>query len=486
MPDKGSAQGPTRLNPQIEAVIDASIREYFLTREKPRVADLWRYVQHACADRDLRAPNYRTVQRRVQRFDRQEVVRSRDGEKAAHDQFAPVAGDYHADYALEVVQVDHTRVDVIIVDDYQRQPIGRPWLTLLIDIASRTIPGFYLSLEAPSATSVAMALRHAVLPKDAWLATCDVPGTWPVSGLPDRLHMDNAREFHSRALMRGCDEYGVERVYRPIKTPHFGGHIERLIGTTMGAVHLLPGSTSSSVADKGDYDAESAAVMTLSELERWLTLQIVGIYHATAHRSLMVPPVTAWDDALLRRPVDVRHPADPTQFLLDFLPFEYRRVRRDGIQLFNIHYWDNVLTAWAGRSDQRMPVKYDPRDLSRVFLQTPDGDHWPVPYRDLRRPPITLFEHRAAMAALRERGRRAVDEALIFATVEAQRALVAAAMTRTKAARKTAQRIVCALGATMDDGDERQVPRVTAADPPRQLPAPVALGVIPFEIEELS
>lgn len=191
--------------------------------------------------------------------------------------------------------------------------------------------------------------------------------------------------------------------------------------------------------------------MTLRELEHWLTLQIVGIYHATIHRNLMMPPITAWQEALAKRPSDVRHPVDSRQFLLDFLPFESRRVRRDGIQLFNIHYWDNVLTAWAGRVDQRIPVKYDPRDLSRLFLQAPDGHHWTIPYRDVRRPPITLFEHREAMKRLREQGRRAVDEALIFETVEAQRALVAAAVSRTKSARRSAQRVVYAIAAS-DDG----------------------------------
>jgi hypothetical protein len=32
--------------------------------------------------------------------------------------------------------------------------------------------------------------------------------------------------------------------------PHFGGHIERLIGTVMGAVHLLPGTTFANVTKK--------------------------------------------------------------------------------------------------------------------------------------------------------------------------------------------------------------------------------------------
>jgi hypothetical protein len=86
-----------------------------------------------------------------------------------------------------------------------------------------------------------------------------------VLGLPKSLHMDNAREFKSEAIRRGCDEYGIEKLFRPIAQPHFGGDIERLIGTLMGSVHLLPGTTSSNVAERGDYDSAKSATMTLAE-----------------------------------------------------------------------------------------------------------------------------------------------------------------------------------------------------------------------------
>ena len=36
-----------------------------------------------------------------------------------------------------------------------------------------------------------------------------------------------------------CDEYGIKLILRPVATPHYGGHIKRLIGTIMGRVHLL-------------------------------------------------------------------------------------------------------------------------------------------------------------------------------------------------------------------------------------------------------
>jgi putative transposase len=65
----------------------------------------------------------------------------------------------------------------------------------------------------------------------------------------------------------------------------------------------------------------------------------------------------------------------------------------------------------------------------------------------LRRPPITLAEHRAAQAELKARGLSLVDEALIFETILAQRALVAGATIETKRLRRQAERRDRALAA---------------------------------------
>ena len=61
-----------------------------------------------------------------------------------------------------------------------------------------------------------------------------------------------------------------------------------------------------------------------------------------------------------------------------------------------------------------MIVRYDPRDLSRIYLLAPDGQYYDLTYRDLRHPPISLWEHRLALKRLREEGRLRVDEAAIF------------------------------------------------------------------------
>ena len=47
-----------------------------------------------------------------------------------------------------------------------------------------------------------------------------------MSGKPIELYVDNASEFKSEALRRGCEQHGIRLRYRPPGQPHFGGIIE--------------------------------------------------------------------------------------------------------------------------------------------------------------------------------------------------------------------------------------------------------------------
>jgi putative transposase len=337
------------------------------------------------------------------------------------------------------VQIDHTLVDVVVVDELERRPLRRPWLTLVIDVASRMVTGFYVSLDPPSTLSVALALAQAALPKDLWLCDRGLDLAWPACGLLEFLHLDNAPEFKSEALERGTREYGIKLLYRPIGRPHFGGHIERLIGTVMGAVHLLPGTTFASVTKRGTYESEKAAALTLPELERWLALQIAGVYHHSLHSVLHQPPALAWESGLGRRAGPVRHPQQRDRFFLDFLPIERRKIRRDGIRLFHLHYWHDILSPQAGRSDARALIRYDPRNLSRVYWQDLEGNYWPIPYRNLALPPISLWEHDEALSCLKAQGQSYLDEEKLMAMVFQQRSLVEQARSKTALRRRARQ-----------------------------------------------
>jgi len=420
-----------------EDLLSSCIQEFYLKPERPRLAALMLEIRRRFAERNLRAPNYRTVLSRIQALDLRMVTAKREGSKKARELLGPVAiSTLQPERPMDVLQIDHTPVDVIVVDQQKRLPIGRPWLTLAIDVRTRMVAGFHVSLWAPSTLSLSLVLSQAVLPKTSWLADRELQTLeWPVHGLPRTLHVDNAKEFHAEALVRGCQEYGIRLDHRPPGQPHFGGHIERLIGTMMGAVHLLPGTTFSSVSQKGSYASEERASLTLAELERWLALQIAGVYHLSIHSALGKTPLAAWqeDAETTARP---RDPLDETEFFLSFLPAVPRQIRRDGIHFHNIRYWDNVLTPWAGRLKEPLLVKYDPRNLSRIYVQDPCGRHWPVPYADLRQPPIALWEIEAANKQARQDGRRMNSAEAIFANVLEQRQLVRQAGSLSKQRRR--------------------------------------------------
>jgi putative transposase len=465
---RGRRHGQLLLAGDVDEVIQTTIDEFYLSRQRPRVSDLVTEVQRRCRTLGLPKPSRKAINLRIGQRASVEVLAKRSGRKAARDRFGPATGSLTAPWPLALVQIDHTPVDVIAVDSITRQPIQRPWLTIAIDVHSRCVAGFHLALEPPSATSVALCIAHAVLPKAGWLMARGVAGDWPVQGLIERLHLDNAKEFHSEALKRGCEQYGIAVDYRPVRTPHYGGHIERLIGTMMGKVHLLPGTTFSDVRAKGDWKPEDTAALTLDEIERWLAHAIVGVYHHDLHRGIGTTPVAAWERGILGdgqvsgrgMPTAID---DPRRFMIDFLPMERRLVRREGVFLHSIGYWADVLRTWIGEQ-QRMIVRYDPRDLSRVHLLAPDGRYYDLSYRDLRRPAISLWEHRLALKRLRDEGRAEINEDAIFTAIDAMRGIAERASADTKTTRRQRERRRC-----LDAVATERRPVASAAEPARTI-----------------
>ncbi|OZA18454.1 MAG: plasmid replication initiator-like protein [Rhodobacterales bacterium 17-64-5] len=459
----GPKPGMQPMEPAIEAIVAHHFKAFYATRRKPTKTRFWREVAADCKAKGLAPPSIRRLGRWLDLKDQAKLMARREGKDKAERRHLATPGTLTPARPLDIVQIDHTKADVTVVDPVTRRPLGRPTLTVAIDVHSRMVLGFHLSLEPPSLLSVALCLTHAVMDKSHWLAARGINTDWPANGIPKAIYVDNGAEFHARAFGLACAEYQIDLRYRPPGTPRYGGHIERLIGTMMGAVHLLPGSHFSNIFERGDLDAEAEAVMTLAELETWLALEITGSYHARLHSALETTPSAAW--GLGAGEPKLRMPADLRQFLVDFLPSEQRVLQRDGFHLFHIRYWSDELRWLMGQETRKYTLKYDPRDLSRIFVLTENGVIEARP-ADLTRPAITFWEHRAARRALREAGRRSVDEELIFRTIEAQRDIVDSAARQTKAIRRHQARRAHL--------DPRPMIDVTPA--PEALPAPENKG----------
>jgi putative transposase len=209
-------RGREQLAEPVEAVIREVMRTRYLTRQRRSMAAVHREVARTCRSRGLPVPSRGALVRRAARLDPVAVVAARQGPDAARERRAAGGVAPAVTGLLEQVQMDHTPVDVIVVDERHRLPIGRPYLTVAINVLSRAIGGMVVTLEAPSALSVGLCLAHLVTDKRPWLERLGVQDVlWPASGKPAEIYVDNAAEFRSEALRRGCDQHGITIRWRP-------------------------------------------------------------------------------------------------------------------------------------------------------------------------------------------------------------------------------------------------------------------------------
>lgn len=121
------------------------------------------------------------------------------------------------------------------------------------------------------------------------------------------------------------------------------------------------------------------------------------------------------------------------------MPLLRRRIQRRGFVIDHIAYFSNALRSWIAARQTTPPflIRRDPHDLSRIWVLEP-GAHFyiEVPYHTLQHPAITLWEHRQAIARLKEQGRATYDETAIFRTVTAMRGLAETATHATKGTRR--------------------------------------------------
>lgn len=442
---RGIELGDQRLPAGSEEIISLVIKEVYLTRQRPSVRHVTAEIIGRCRDAGIAVPHPSTIRRRMARIPEQVEAKCRKGSQAARA-FEPLAGNFPTpDGALGVVQIDHTKVDVILVDDLTRQPVGRPWITVAIDIFSRMIAGFYVSFDPPGAMSTGLCLAHAMLPKRIWLAKYGVTTPWPICGRIQALHLDNAKEFHGTMLDRACQNYGIELQWRPVKKPWYGGHIERWLGTFAQELKNLPGATFSNPAERGEYDSEGRAALTLTEFERWLATFITEVYHQRVHSALGVAPIQKYEST------GAKHDdwnVDERRLRLDFMPYLERTVQPYGILNDQIAYYSDVLRRWVSAADSDDPahqrkftVRRDPRDISVVYFWDPEAkEYFRIPYRDTAHPAISLWELKEIRRQLQQQGRESINEELIFAAYARMREIADAAQRTTKAARRNAQR----------------------------------------------
>lgn len=443
-----SLKGKKKIDSEVEEILKKGIEEIYLTKQRKKVTKVIDYVIKKCKDLGLAGPHENTIRKRIKELNEFEILKKRYSAKASREAYDPSYGKFtNAPHPLSVVEIDHTKVDLILVDEVNRLPIGRPWITLATDIYSRMIVGYYLSFDAPSFLSVGLCIAHSILPKEKWLLSLGVEGDWPCWGKMKIVHSDNGKEFKSSAMKRSCAEYGIELNYRPPGKPYWGGHVERLLGTLSQEIHTLPGTTFSNTKERKDYKSEKKAAITIKEFEQWLVTYIVNVYHKQLHTGIEMSPIDKYEQGIIG---SNGHPGvglqpkimDESKVKLDFMPYMERTVQDYGVMVDRIHYYSDVLKKWVNKTDitsgkarlkKKFIFKYDPRDISCIYFFDPElKDYFQIPYRDLSKPSISIWEYRAAKNKLKADGIGNIDEDKIFAAFERMKQIEEEAVSKTK------------------------------------------------------
>lgn len=368
-----------RQTKQQRQIFEEVVETVYMTKQQlPKLAvveEVFRRVDAinngASATDQIRRPGRATIYRWFDGLRHDQLDKARMGSAVARLKYRASIGTVKVSSVLERIEIDHTPLDLIVIDSLTKLPLGRPWLTLATDRYSRMITGFYVSFNAPSSHGVLQCLKRSILPKDEWLATRpEIKGKWPAYGIPELIAVDNGPDLHSDALELVCQEMGIQFLFCGAKTPQHKGAIERFFRTmNMGLIHRIPGTVFSNVDQRGDYPAEEKAVVDMELFVLLMTKWIVDVYNVTPHRGIGARPIDRWFQSIDRRIVEL--PVYPQQLeVITGIPAE-RTLFHYGIELFGLQYNSELLQEIRRHvgGNKKVKLKYyeDSVDFIHVF-----------------------------------------------------------------------------------------------------------------------
>lgn len=367
---------------EVLKMVNSAIDSVYLTEERQTLQDVvdaaWASVDEENKQRPkslrLKRPTRRLIERMIFEIPAYDRCVARYGREAANKQFRAVVGHRVAEAPLRRAEMDHTLLDLMVIDDESGLPLGRPYVTVCIDDYSRCVLGIYIGFEPPSYLTVAHCLKHAFLPKNYLRERYpSIIGEWIAHGIMAILVVDNGPEFHSVSLENACYSLGIELQYSPRKNPWFKGKIERFQGTLNREVaHGIPGTTFSNILEKDDYDPLKHAVVRLSTLREIVHIWVVDVYHERVHRTLKAPPIAMWKSSISAD--DIHLPDDPAVFDAIMGRSEERRLTHKGIEFEGLFYNSPELTTLRRQLGDVLDVsiRIDDTNIGRIFVLSPD------------------------------------------------------------------------------------------------------------------
>lgn len=347
-------------------VIDKEVK----SSSAPGLSACWSMVVAQCRQEGLLPPSKKTFQMEIKRVTSpEELKKAREGEKAGYDLELPYISleretPKHGTRPFDIAHIDHTALDLQFVNEATGMPMGKAWLTVMIDAFTRMILAWVLTFDDPSYRSCMLVIRDCVRRHGR---------------MPRTIVADQGSEFKSTYFEQLLAFFGVHKRMRPASHPRFGSIVERFFGVQNSQLtHVLRGNNKALQTPRRmspTHDPRDLSVWNLRAFREAFEQYLNQVYHSVEHPALGVSPTTAMEIGLLqsgRRPHTLI--SYDRQFLIATMPTTdtgTAKVQRDGSFKANrIDYFAAPLVGYAG---QQLEVRYDPFDMSRAYVMGKSG-----------------------------------------------------------------------------------------------------------------
>jgi len=473
----------SRLHPDVVAILQEAIDNLYLNEQRNSGSAVYYDVVHRinkknefCSDKDkLPIPGRATVYRAIANIDKYESMSARFGKQIAQMKFRTSGLGSRPTRILERVEIDHTPLDLFVIDTETGLPQGRPTVTFAIDAYSKMPIGMHIGFSGTSIEAVFACLRHALIPKTYIKKDYpEIEHEWPCHGHIETLVCDNGLEFHSNELERVAFELGTQIQYCPKRQAYYKGSIERFLKTlNFQFSRSLPGHSFAKWFHREDYDPLEHAVVTFDQLMQYLHRWLIDIYAQKLHRGINSSPYRKWVEGAENVPPKLL--SDLNRLDITLGRTTERTLFHYGIELHNLRYNDDALLTLRRQHglSVKLEVRYYFDDISLIHVIDPiTKEAIPVPALERNYAQgLSLEQHRLICARAREINAGAIDLASI-ARAKAEIREIVRELSVSKLQRKR-QRAAKIQGVKQDN----QQPKPKASiDEPITVPPPVRLS----------
>ena len=349
----------------VRAALDEHIRTDYESKKSKNKHSSWLAFCTACNTAGMQPPSYATFCKACDERPLYEQTKKRKGRRAAYawkPQYWTLALNTprHGDRPFEVAHIDHTELDIELIEEDSGINLGRPWLTTMVDAFSRSFLAKYLTFDPPSHRSLMMIQRDCVKRHGR---------------LPQIIVVDGGPEFRSDYFELLLAAYQCTKKTRPPAESRFGSVVERLFGTcNTQFVHNLRGTTKIMKNVRQvtkSVDPKNLAVWTFRELDERLNEYLFEVYDNLEHPALAQSPRHCRISGMSthgERLQKVIHYND--EFIFMTMPSTRKGTAKlipgRGIKINYLLYWSEMFLdpELEGRN---LSVRYDPFDAGTAY-----------------------------------------------------------------------------------------------------------------------